>query len=414
MSTTEAVGLTRAAGRVERSAALLLASAFVLSQWSEFVVARWMVRALPIWVVLIVLALPQARRARLRLSVPLAAFVLWCLVSATWSADPTTTSRRLIDLVALTAVGWVAGQICGASVAASLARTVRYVLVATVVTLLVAPGWATAAGVDGAPGWHGLFPHKNDLGFFCALAAVTLWTQLPRGWRRRAWLVLTLVLLLGSASASALGATVAAMVVVLWSQARDRRAAGARLMVDVTAAAGAGVLTAVALVLPDLFLGLLGRDSSLTGRRAIWTAVLDQVQHRPLTGHGFGGVWELTSPVTLAIWRESRFDAFYAHNGWLDIRLQVGWVGLVLLVVVLAAIAVGAVRGGGAVGAWALGVLVLLLLTSITESSPFTGNGLLLIALLAGCLGRPAMRPATGPGTAHPALVDERREVVTA
>ncbi|WP_138733990.1 O-antigen ligase family protein [Modestobacter excelsi] len=411
MSTAEAVRLPRAAGRVERSAALLLATAFVLSQWSEFVVARWMVRALPIWVVLIVLALPQARRARLRLSVPLAAFVLWCLLSAAWSADPTTSSRRLIDLVALTAVGWVAGQICGAPVAANLALTVRYVLAATVVTLVVAPGWATAAGVDGAPGWHGLFPHKNDLGFFCALAAVTLWTQLPGGWRRRAWLLLTFVLLLGSASASALGATVAAIVVVLWSRVRDRHAAGARLLVDVTAAAGAGLLTAMAFVLPDLVLSLLGRDSSLTGRRAIWIAVLDQVQHRPLTGHGFGGVWGPTSPVTLAIWRESRFDAFYAHNGWLDIRLQVGWVGLVLLVLVLAAIAVGAVRCGGAVGAWALGVLVLLLLTSITESSPFTGNGLLLIALLASCLGRPPACPGTGPDTVL-TLADERREVV--
>jgi len=385
--------------RVQRSAALLVATAFVLSQWSEFVLARWLLRALPIWVLLLLLALPTVDRARLRLSVPLAAFTLWCLSSAAWSADPGTSTRRLIDLVALTAVGWVAGQLCGPTVGRALARAVQCLLVVTVVTLVLLPGWATAVGVDGAPGWHGPFPHKNSLGFFCALAAVTLWTHLPPGWSRRVWLGLVLVLLFGSESASALAATAAAAVAMLWITARSRRAAGSsRLVVDSAAATLVAVAGAVALVLPGLLFTVLGRDSSLTGRRAIWTAVEHQSQSRPLVGFGFGGVWEETSPVTLALWRESRFEAFYAHNGWLDIRLQVGWTGLALLVVMLAAIAAGAVRRGGPVGAWALGVLVLLLVTSLTESAPFTGNGLLLLAVLAGCLGHRASDP--GPRAA--------------
>ncbi|MEU2349073.1 O-antigen ligase family protein [Modestobacter sp. NPDC049651] len=385
---------------------LLLATAFVLSQWSEFLVARWLLRALPFAVLLAVLALPSVQRARLRLPVPLAAFVLWCLVSVAWSADRGSSALRLVDLLALVTVGWIGGQVCGARAPLVLARTVQCVLLVTVATLVVAPGWATAAGLDGAPGWHGAFPHKNDLGFFCALAVVTLWTQLPRGWARRGWLVLAAVLLLGSASASALAATAVAVAVITWATARDRRPPGRdRLLVDSAAAAVVGLVGALAVLRPGLFFGALGRDSSLTGRRAIWAAVRHHLHDHPLVGFGFGGVWERPTPVTLALWRESRFEAFYAHNGWLDIRLQVGWVGLALLVLLLGGVAVRAAVRGGPVGAWSMGVLVLLCVTALTESSPFTGNGLLLLAALSGCLSSGSRTPPARPARREPEQV---------
>jgi len=162
------------------------------------------------------------------------------------------------------------------------------------------------------------------------------------------------------------------------------------LAVDTGAGAALGLLGAAAMLWPDVVFRVLGRDSSLTGRRAIWTAVEHWIGERPVLGYGFGGVWDPSSPLTMAIWRESRFDAFYAHNGYLDIPLQVGVIGLVLLIAVLVGILVAAIRPVRSVGSWPLGVLVLLLLTATTESAPFSGNGLLLVALLAGVLTAPA------------------------
>ncbi|MGY1840831.1 MULTISPECIES: O-antigen ligase family protein [unclassified Modestobacter] len=336
---------------------------------------------------LLLLLLPRGERGRLRLSVPLALFGLWCLASYIWSADPQTSVRRLVDLVALLLVGWATSQVLGAAGARRvLARAVKYVLVVSVVTLVALPGWATEPGGDGAPGWHGPFPHKNGLGFFCALAAITLWSELPRGWPRRLWLGLVAVLLIGSQSASALAAGATAAVVMAWFTLRDANGSlRVRIAADTAAVSALGVLAAVAVLWPEVFFAALGRDTSLTGRRAIWTAVDTAIDERPLLGYGFGGVWGETSPVTLALWRESRFDAFYAHSGYLDIWLQVGGVGLALLVVLLIVTLRGALQARAhQAGAWPLGVMVLLLLTAITESEPFTGNGLLLIALLAG------------------------------
>ena len=375
----------------ETSAALLLAVAFVLSQWSDFLVARWLLRLLPVWAGLLLLTMPKLRRGRLRLPLPLTAFLVWCLASFLWTFDRGNSLRHLVDLVALVSVGWVAGQVLGVAAARrTLARTVMYVVVASVLTMVLAPAWSTAPGADGAPGWHGPFPHKNGLGFFCAFAVLTLWTALPRGWSRRLWVGLGLGLLIGSRSASALGALGAAAALMAWHAARSQGSARRRLAVDTCAGAALGLLGAAAMLWPDVVFRILGRDSSLTGRRAIWTAVEHWIGERPVLGYGFGGVWDPSSPLTMAIWRESRFDAFYAHNGYLDIPLQVGVIGLVLLIAVLVGILVAAIRPVRSVGSWPLGVLVLLLLTATTESAPFSGNGLLLVALLAGVLTAPA------------------------
>jgi O-antigen ligase len=406
MTAGDAVMIERSRLPAHTSAAVLLGLAFVLSQWSDLVVARWSLRLLPVWALLLYLTVPGPVRARIRLPLALLAFLAWCLASYGWSADPGNSVRRLIDLTALVAVGWVAGSVLGGRRARNaLARTVQGMLVLTAATMVIAPTWGAAPTSDGAPGWHGPFPHKNGLGFFCAFAAVTLWTTLPRGWPRRLWLGLVVVLLVGSQSASPLAALVVAASAMAWHTARSSRPVRGRLAADATAAGVLATIGLVALLWPGLLFGALGRDSSLTGRRAIWTAVEHWMGMRPLAGYGFGGVWEDPTAVTLAIWRESRFDAFYAHNGYLDIALQVGFVGLVLLVIVLVGLVVAVVRPARPAGSWPLGVLLLLLLTAISESAPFTGSGMLLLALLVAVQQTPVGRSAPSAGAHTPAAV---------
>lgn len=402
---TDVQGVTvRRQAAAETSAALLLAVALVASQWSSLLAARWTLRALPVWAVLLFLALPKQSRGHLRLPLSLTAFVGWCLASHAWSSDPGNSTRRLTDVVALVVVGWLTGQVLGTRGAIrTLSRTVRYVLVVSAATLVVAPHWASAPAADGALGWHGPFPHKNGLGFFCAFAILTLWSAMPPGRGRRLWLGLALILLVGSRSASPLGALVVAAVFMVWQAARSEASVRRRLAVDSTAVGLLAALGTVALLWPNVFFAALGRDSSLTGRRAVWTAVEHWIGKRPITGFGFGGVWENPSPVTLALWRESQFDVFYAHNGYLDIWLQVGLIGLVLLVAVLVGLGVATIRPGQQGGQWPLGVLVVLLLTAISESAPFTGNGLLLLALLVGCVSAPAAELRVPPAEADAA-----------
>jgi len=81
---------------------------------------------------------------------------------------------------------------------------------------------------------------------------------------------------------------------------------------------------------PDFLLDLVGKDQTLTGRTEIWSAVMHQIQHRPVLGYGFGAVWDST-----AVWApiqqislEQGFVIHEAHNSWLGVWLELGYLGL--------------------------------------------------------------------------------------
>jgi exopolysaccharide production protein ExoQ len=98
------------------------------------------------------------------------------------------------------------------------------------------------------------------------------------------------------------------------------------------------VLATVGLSLFALFfdpsgglVGNLGRDSSLTGRTAIWSAVLPLVRHS-MIGTGYESFW--IGERLRQIWRVDggAFNGVQeAHNGYLELYLNLGWIGLVLL-----------------------------------------------------------------------------------
>jgi len=65
----------------------------------------------------------------------------------------------------------------------------------------------------------------------------------------------------------------------------------------------------------------LNRDKTLTDRSRIWAFLVPYAMQKPLWGNGFGGFW------TDAIREMSASDA---HNGYLDIILNLGFAGLIL------------------------------------------------------------------------------------
>lgn len=72
----------------------------------------------------------------------------------------------------------------------------------------------------------------------------------------------------------------------------------------------------------------LGRNSTLTGRTSIWKAVLS-MNTNPIIGTGFESFW--IGDRLERVWNMSVHGIQEAHNGYIEIYLNLGWVGLVLL-----------------------------------------------------------------------------------
>jgi O-antigen ligase len=72
----------------------------------------------------------------------------------------------------------------------------------------------------------------------------------------------------------------------------------------------------------------LGRNSTLTGRTSIWKAVLS-MHTNPVIGTGFESFW-LGNRLE-AVWNMSVKGIQEAHNGYIELYLNLGYVGLFLL-----------------------------------------------------------------------------------
>ena len=79
----------------------------------------------------------------------------------------------------------------------------------------------------------------------------------------------------------------------------------------------------------DVF-ALIGRDMSFTGRLPLWEMSLQAARVHPLLGYGYNGFWTDDSRAVQYIWAMITWKAPSAHNGYLDIVLQIGLIGLVV------------------------------------------------------------------------------------
>jgi len=71
----------------------------------------------------------------------------------------------------------------------------------------------------------------------------------------------------------------------------------------------------------------LGRDATLTGRTETWAQLVPVVYSQPFLGSGFGSFWTDA--------RRDFYEMSHGHNGYLDILLDLGAVGLVLCAALL-------------------------------------------------------------------------------
>lgn len=71
------------------------------------------------------------------------------------------------------------------------------------------------------------------------------------------------------------------------------------------------------------------RDPTLTGRTDIWRDVLNIASRSPWLGIGFGGFW--IGRIANIPWNaDMTWILGQAHNGYVDMYLQVGWMGILL------------------------------------------------------------------------------------
>ena len=292
----------------------------------------------------------------------LAFFALLAVASVTWAYSPANTALTLWPFIEVTIGGvGIALTLPWNDFIRALGTTLRWILAASLlfelwVSVFVGHAiypifidtssekvpavyqWSRNLLMEGGP-IQGVVGNRNQLGFIAVIALVVFCIQLAQKtvWRNwgTVWIAVALITIGLTRSATDLIALLAVAVVALFALWMRARPATGRLPVYVTML-GLGVAGIVTVSLArDQLLSLLGKGSDLTGRTDIWAAVTALAEQRPVFGWGWLSPWVpwLEPFNNLAV--RNGVHYLQAHNVWLDVWMQLGYVGVIALAVAM-------------------------------------------------------------------------------
>ncbi|NLP83904.1 O-antigen ligase family protein [Microbacterium sp. CFH 90308] len=290
-----------------------------------------------------------------------AAYVVWATLSILWSAWPGTTAITLLLLYLTTIQALFIGTVLTwRELVRAVASALKWVMalsllfelaVSVFVQAPMLPGFVVGEADDPIEYWsrnnlfdwperlQGIMGNANLLGPVALLAIVVFGIRIAAGAPRRvllyAWIVLSAFLFLRASSATAyLAAAAVAVVLATVLLMRRARRPGERTKYYIAyAVVGVGGLLGLWL-LRDTIFSALGRSSDLTGREAIWEAVLGRTAERPWVGWGFATPWAPWDPAFDRWVVDHGQTVMQAHNMWIDVSMQLGIIGVVLMATV--------------------------------------------------------------------------------
>lgn len=289
---------------------------------------------------------PRALAAMLRPAAPYVIILVFCFASALWSQFPTNTLRRSLSLSVCILFGlYVYHRIGLGGMLRMFTRVAIGLAFLSIAVYFAAP----SVGHDAAEGYgdalRGVFASKNGAGMAMMLAIVNLLYLGARPGANRTAAAAGIALAFGTLLLTRSATSLAIALVVLAAGSRFwLRSPSARLLHGAVLA-GALLIAAFSMAFwPEAIFALAGRDADLTGRVPLWQALATVAQKRLLLGYGYNGFWNADSRDVQYLWRIIGWRAPNAHNGYIDIMLQIGVVGLLLYLAVWGRILIGAAR----------------------------------------------------------------------
>lgn len=312
--------------------------------------------------------------------IPYLVLLVYALISVAWSEAPLVSAKRAVQLLGVLFIALaLARQTRASQSLTSFAWPGLFFLLMGVLALAVP--WLS---IDPDGNYKGFTFTKNVWGQFALLMAlVFMFLALCKTRPRLNWWLFgfaSLSLIATRSATTILIYVVAVMVVLYWYAARSY---GSKLL---PASLATLMLGTVSMFTYFLFVGELpvgvvfeasldsvGKDATLTGRTELWRWMGYEIARHPWLGAGFGGFWMGLEGPSFTIVRFFSWRPGQAHNGYIDVINELGYVGLVLLVLVLVTHLWNIIRlnrrGEGLIAIFHLAVLVAALLLNVSETN---------------------------------------------
>lgn len=266
------------------------------------------------------------------------AFILLASLSFLWSDTPDIAFRTSI---ALFIVSLVAIYFAKQYTWPEIFHFLRWINLIVVILSYYAVFFLEGRG--GAD-WNGIVGHKNQFAFFMA-QTILLWlmhvvySRKHVGWSFFVLVISAIAFYKGNSGASKV---LLVILISLWGYlgcVKKLQVKWAFVSVVLFMIVGICITILVTENLEFIFVDTLNRDMTLTGRTDFWPIVVNKINQRPLFGYGLSSFWQpwlgSDNPGGDIIVAKTQFRPVHSHNGFLDLGLELGWLGVALFVISL-------------------------------------------------------------------------------
>jgi O-antigen ligase len=260
------------------------------------------------------------------------------LMSFMWSDFPSWSLPKGITTMQTTYFGlYMASRFNLKQQLQMLAWALGIVAVVSLLFNLALPGAAIEAGAN-AGAWRGPFTQKNILARVVVLAAIVFLLLALDSRKHRYWLWggfgLSVFLILMTGSKTALLLFLSVVILLPLYKALRWKDTKVIPLVIILVLVGASIAVFITGNWENILLGL-GRDTTLSGRTTLWELALEKIAERPWLGYGYQGFWQNGGGAEI-IWKHEGYKPPHAHNGFINITLDLGIVGLFLFLLTIA------------------------------------------------------------------------------
>ncbi|MFB2768849.1 O-antigen ligase family protein [Pelatocladus sp. BLCC-F211] len=271
---------------------------------------------------------------------------LICLVavgvfSVVWSQSPADTIEQVRALVRSTLFGiYLASRYTPREQINLLAWVGGLSIFFCLIVGFAAPSIGTHL-INGVVSWRGIYAHKQHMGRFMGFIASIFLIQIldkrSNRWIGMILMLFSLILILLSTSKTGLIIFLYPLFAFpIYMIVKQRKNRFFILLIAVF------ILTIVATLilvnLDSIVVNLLGKDIEFNGRTPLWILTIEQGLKRPFLGYGYNAFWTTDASYEVIrntwLWYE-KIDPktpFQAHNGFIDLFVQLGFVGLSLFI----------------------------------------------------------------------------------
>ncbi len=274
----------------------------------------------------------------------LSLFILLCLVSAIWSSYHIISFKRSFQLLSVFLVVINALLFIEPSKLLKVLKIIiiLYLLITVFSSLFISEAIDPDFGT-----WRGLSDHKNGLaryGFYCFLISLFFYgeqNKLSTKITNYAISFVSVIIIFMSGSSTGIVMLVLIIIISLifsieeiFKQLRIGRTI--MIMVLLFVISFWIVINIFAPHLMDRIPVMLGKDPTLSLRTLIWDYVWIEIEKKIFLGYGYGTYWIMgSSGIANFAAIFSGYKVNQAHNGYLEIMLQLGLIGITLFATIL-------------------------------------------------------------------------------